>query len=592
MKCPNCNQEVPAVNTICPFCNSNVVNNVETPSVPENSIPVTPTDYVLPKDQAAIAAGEVPVQESAPVEQANVQPTTPVPAPPTMDASVPAPNVQEPTYVDPKTINLDNVDLNANPAAQSVDLTKTGEKIASTIDHSKQKDPKKKKKRKARVLLILLILVLLGTGAGGYFYYTQYTTSDKRIDATVNQLLSFTSSFNKAKIEYGSGTYNLTYTSEKNNDNLSLEVSGKYGYDLPNKKIDVIANIKKYNHNVDLLSTELNTELYLENKRAYVLMPNFDERYIYTDISNSKNVIDDIKTRFNNPDDLMLFSIMDKLYSNGLDTFSNDYEKYINNISQNDINYTTIISGIKKSIQTGLKQLPHTQQFENNQNVIVFNIKNQDTYRTLYSNILSSFKENKQAYSEMVKLYGGNENDFYNDMLNIIDNLKDVDINSKITIVTDPFKETLISVTIPVVKDNKVIIVTIKPIGGGYSFVGKQDKQDVFKLTYTKSTTKESQTQTKKYNVKGTIYTNNVADNIELNLEVVDDITPKKVEVMTRNSVDYQYLTIYDRNTIASKIKEFGNLGVIFSSAYKGSSEPTDVDQNEGDVTPTGDVNE
>ena len=185
--------------------------------------------------------------------------------------------------------------------------------------------------------------------------------------------------------------------------------------------------------------------------------------------------------------------------------------------------------------------------------------------------MLSSIKNNKGAYSELTKLYGGNENDFYNDLNDWISNQTYQAINANITLVTDPFKNNFISLSFPYVLGEDIYMVTITPQGSGYKIVAKHDNKEVLNLVYSKKSSKQSETETKNYSLKGTIYNNDVANNIELNIEVVKDIVPKKVNVITRNSIDYQYLTENDFNELSNKIKEFGNLGVVFSTYYKGA---------------------
>ena len=578
MKCINCNQEIPDTSTTCPFCNNPVTPTV-TPveSAVTTDLPNTPDNYVLPKDQV-VQTSNIP---SPPSMDEEVTPSVPVrtevpaepnlPKPPQIeDTSIPSPNIaSEPTYIDPTTLNLDNVDLNANPTAESIDLTKSGGKIASTIIHNKDEE-ERKLKRKRTIIIVLFVIILVGMGIGGFFYFTQFKSTDKRIDKVVDGLFSFTTSLNNSKIENGSGNYNLTYTSSMNNENLSFDISGKYGYDLPNKKIDVIANIKKYNHNGELIDEELNSELYLESKRAYVLLQNFDTKYFYTNINNTKNVLDDIESRFDKPEELIVFKLLNIIYDGGLEEFSKDYDRYIDNISQNDINYMNIINGLKKAVKEALKNAPSTQTFENNKNVIRISLNKEDKVKAIYKSILSSLKDNKNAYQEIVKLYGGNDSTFYDAMSDKIEKLNVAGINGNITIVTDPFKNNLISISLPIIRDNKVHLLTISPKGSGYKIVLKLENKEVLNVTYSKSSSKESQTTTKKYNLKGIAYKNDIANNFELNLEMIQDITPQKIDVITRNSIDYQYLTADDFNTIAGKIKEFGNLGVVFSSHYKG----------------------
>ena len=63
-----------------------------------------------------------------------------------------------------------------------------------------------------------------------------------------------------------------------NDDHYNIKVDGKTLYNLPNKKIDIITNFKSIDNGTELLNEELNTELYLENNRAYFLLQNFTNK--------------------------------------------------------------------------------------------------------------------------------------------------------------------------------------------------------------------------------------------------------------------------------------------------------------------------
>ena len=370
MKCIKCGQEIPDNSTICPYCNSELAQNNQV-------LPNTPDSFVLPKDQQQAESGTVTqsqevVTPPAPVVQkvvvktintqepvnevAVIEPNLPVenPAQPEMIqpetvASVPVQHEEQPQSVEqiqpasttptpsvspstfnPSQMNLENIDLNSNRNLPDGYTGTASEKIASTIDHKKE-NIKAKKKKLLTVIVVFMIIFAFG-GVGYYFYYTQFQTSEERINATVDTIFSSINSIKNDSIEEGSGTYKLDFSLAKNNDTLSIKSNGNYAYNLPTKKIDLIANFSSINHNGELLSSELNTELFLENSRAYFLLQNFSNQYVYTDVNNSKNVLDDIQTRFNDPEELLLFKLINSAYDNGLDDFSDNYDKipYIN----------------------------------------------------------------------------------------------------------------------------------------------------------------------------------------------------------------------------------------------------------------------
>jgi hypothetical protein len=593
MKCINCNQEIPDTSNVCPFCNNKVeplVNSAQALGIQNNVLPNTPENYVLPKDQIKQETNNMPspptmesVANTSSTTPQSVQPSIPtpppmenIPSPPSMGSddntvgNLTVDPTSSPTYTNPTQLNLENVDLNANPQATSIDLTKSGEKIAATMTHNQDQEANKKKK-KLIIIICIFVVVFALVGGGLYFYFTQYQSADKRINKAIDRLFNFTTTLNNTKIENGTGSYIVRYTSNANNDELSFNIEGKYGYDLPNKKIDVIANIKNYNHNGELLDDELNTELYLENSRAYLLLQNFDTKYYYTEIADSKKTIDDIESRFNDPDKLLLFNLVNTLYNNGLEAFSKDYPKYIDNLSQNDINYVNVINGLKQSVKDALNSATIEQKFEGGKNVVRISLKSYDSLKTIYTRMLESVRANNNAYPSLAKLYGGDSADLYKALKNLIDAQDYKPSNVDIVITTDAFKQNLISASLPIVVGNDTYVLNITPNGSGLRFIANKDNKKVLDIKYSKSSSKTSTTETKKYVIDGEVLTNDVVNKFNLELEFIRDINPNKINVVTRNSIDYQYLTANDFNEMANKFKEYGKLGIVFQSYYKGA---------------------
>ena len=581
MKCITCGQEIPDTSNICPFCN-NKVEPVKTAAEilgATQTIPVTPNTYVLPIDQIKEATQRIPVQ--------NVE-TTNIPAPPKMEESIPTPpkmdevvnqekssevlnnQTNTPTFINSQTLDVSNVDLNANPEFSPIDLTMTSSKDASTLAPKKEKSMSKKK---LIILLIVVILILAIAGVGIWFYITQYTTADKRIDKAVDKLFAYTQSLNNSKIEKNSGSYKLSYSSSKNDDNLTISLDGKYGIDLPNKKIDLITNIKSYNHNQELLDKEMNVELYLENSRAYFLHQNYNNMYYYTEIADSEEVLKGIESRFNNPEELFLFNVINSLYANGLGDLSKNYSKYIDNISQNDINYMNIISGVKSSMKEMLKDASKTQEFKNGNNVVTIQISSPEAKKNMFKRYADTLKNNQKAYSEISKIYGG-DTLYYKDLMDKIEHI-DYPQTGNIIITTDAFKNTLKSIVLPIVIGDKVYNTKITPSNGGYKIVSRLDNKEVLNITYARSTSKTSTTETITRTIKGVVLEGDVANNLDITLEVVKDINPSKISVITRNSIDYAFLTPTDYEAYAAYLSEQGNFGVIFKSHYKGYTDPT-----------------
>ena len=126
MKCITCSRDIPDTSTVCPYCNNKVepaMTAGEALGV-TNVLPTTPSEYKLPKDQNNVV-------NTQPVNTTDILP----PAPPTLEEETKTEEVVEetktedvgtitPPTFDPNSVNLENIDLNANANAQTLDLTK------------------------------------------------------------------------------------------------------------------------------------------------------------------------------------------------------------------------------------------------------------------------------------------------------------------------------------------------------------------------------------------------------------------------------------------------------------------------------------
>ena len=579
MKCIKCGNEVPENTQVCPFCNTNLSNNQVTEDT--SIIPLTPNDYKLPKDQQVINQKEetsVPTQ-TVDIPAPPIAPAQDIPTPPVAPTSdIPAPPSVPSNQVAQPNIDLSNVDLNANANAVSLDLTKvSGAKEGMTAESKPQKKFNKKK-----IIITAIIILLIGalTGGGIYFYMSQYKSADKRINTAIEKLFNPVNTVTNYKINEGSGSYKYSYSSSKNDDELAIEANGKYAYNLPNKQIDLIANFTRINDNQELLNEELNTELYLYNDKAYLLLSNFKDEYIYTDINTSYDTIKDIESRFNNPEELLIFKITNKLFDSGLEDFSKDYNNYIDHISKNqDIDYKTILLGIKNATKTALNSGSVTQSFSSNSNVVRINVRSVDSQKRMIKSFVNSLTNNTKAMEQISNLTGSSAETLKSKWLKNIEEMELQPLENDIVITTQTFKGGLIQIDIPYVKNNTQYVLTLIPQGTGYKIMVKSNDKEVANLIYKKTVSKASTTETNTFVVEGKLYDDEGVENISINLELVKDVNPVKIDVVTRDSIDYKILTPENYNEMASKIEQFGNLGVLFKSHYKGYQEP----ENQGD---------
>ena len=589
MKCINCNYDIPENSSVCPYCNS---PQTQVPVTEDTSIiPQTPSDYILPKDQQmmtqkleVVSDANIPAPPTPPVENNIPAPPTP-PAPPQMstadDGSIGT--ITPPTQGATITPNIDlsNVDLNANANAQSIDLTQSGVKEGMTLAGTDKKKTKKKVKLVPIIAIAVIVLALIGGGV--FVYTTQYKSANDRINGVVDTMFSFTNNITNYKVNDGSGTYKFTYNSSKNEEQLIIEANGKYLYNLPGKQVDLITYFTRYNNNQELLSQDLNTELFLKNDKAYLLLQNFNDNYIYTDVNNSYTVIKDVESRFNDPENLLLFKVTDTLFDNGLDDFSKNYDTYITNISKNEnVDYKVLVNGLKASLKGALNSAPVTQKLEGTTNVVRIDVKSANTQKKMYTTFVNNFANQTKAMEQLSTIVGKNKDEIKKDLLDKIDTIEFKDLKSDIIIETDMFKRNLKSLTIPYNSGDESRLIVITPNGSGYKILIKNNTSELANLKYNKKKSKTSTTETVDYTVEGVLYKDSSVTNLNIELEVVKDVTPSKDYPITKDSLDYSVLTPDNYAQTAAKIEAFGNLGVLFKSHYKGST-PVDPNQ-EGQV--------
>lgn len=567
-------------------------NEIQNNQVSEDTsiIPATPTDYVLPKDQQMMTQKIQTVNPDTPV-----QPVQDIPAPPpapSVEQNIPAPpsapstdeqnavGTINTTTVAPPTMDLSHVDLNANANAQSLDLTmQSGAKEGLTMTGK----TKPKKKAKLVPIIVIVILVLGLIGGGIYFYMSQFKTYEKRIDAVVDKAFSSLNNTTNYKINSGSGNYTFSYNSSTNEEQLIIETKGKYAYDLPSKQVNLISNFTRYNNNQELLPSELNTEVYLKNNDAYLLLSNFNDNYVYTEVNNSYNTIKDVESRFNDPEELLVFKVTNTLFDSGLDELSKNYDTYITNISKNEnVDYKTLINGIKAATKSALKSAPITQSLEGTTNVVTIDVKSVNTQKKMGKTFIETLHNNKKAFEQLVIITGIEDDKLYKQYLDNIENKEYKELKNNIIIKSNMFKSTLISLVIPFNFGDEARTIVVTPVGTGYKFVVKNSSKELANIKYSKATSKTSTTETKTYKAEGIVYNESTVTNLTIDLEVVKDVNPNKDNFpITKDSVDYKVLTVDNYNATAAKIEAFGNLGVLFKSHYKGAQTPIEGELNE-----------
>ena len=588
MKCITCSKDIPDASTTCPFCNNKVepITSASEALGTQDVVPTTPSEYKLPKDQANINKEAV----TPPINTTDIMP----PPPPSMEEEVQEERVEEeevdtqanevgiiaPPPQREELPNIENMDLNANANALSLDLTK--DKAVDNLNPNKQVKTKKKlniKINKKTIILLVIAIVVIGLTVGGVkLYNLLYKSNETRLINAVNKLFVFTNSISSDDFVNGSGSYEIKYSHGNENNNISFNIDGKYGYDIKKQRIDLIANIKSFKkNNEDLLDEELNTELYLNESRVYFLMQNFNDNYIYMDVKDAYSNLKQVEDRFNNPTELFLFKNVNYLFDKGLDKHAGKYSEYISKASSNDVDFSLIIQGISGAVSSALNGLSYTQNIEGKTNVIRINLNNADVIKGIFKEINEYYHTNPVISEEITKIYG---DDFYNYFNQLIDSYEFKPIDGDIVIKTDLFSKSLISVTIPSLKDGKVVNTTIVPVGMGFKITSVQDNNTILELEYSTNSSSTSVTTSTLYSLSG--FTGSGDDKKDFNLQVTitKDLTPTDVDVNVRNSIDYKYLTETDYQDIANKIRSYGKFGELFNQYYKGIQLPDEQNQD------------
>ncbi len=608
MKCPYCGNEIPDTSTKCPYCNnkvtplkeaipvynvSNTNNNINesikimpSSSVINNTNNTNNTNTTTTDTMTSTTNNNIPMPPAytSGANPSNPTPTVPSvpPAPPKYTGNVSNDNANASNLIgsiDPNKAPMMNLNSNANADA--------GKKIGTTGDSLKDKQAKKKRK-KLIIAIIIAILVLVLIFVGIKIYKLEFDTSSERAKVAVDKVFSNLSSIKNDDIDSGSGGYTLDVNITAGSNKFVTNIDGKYAYNLPGKKIDLIGNVNTLTLNEDLIDKPLNLELYLENSREYILLQNFTNTYIYTDVSNTKDMIDDIKTRFNNPNDLLLFQIIDFLYDNNFSVITDNYGKYITNISQNDIDYQKVIQFMKSAIKSGLDDVTYEKQTVNgSQNVTSFRLSSANK-KHIVKGIISFITNNESLLSNLSKLNGLSTDDYKKRLNNFVDNYDPDDSNEYVKITTDGFKKTFVSMSIPVTYKDNTYIVNISSSGSGYNIQVSKDNKTIMNLKTSKSTSKTSTVKTENYTYEGSLYVNDIAYEYKVNLVLNKDVAVNPVSVVTRNSVEYKYISDEQRKTIADNMSSFGNLGLYFKDSYKAyNQDTTDTTVTTDDTTTT-----
>lgn len=548
MKCISCGNLIPDASTVCPYCNNKVEPVVANQNVQGSVIPETPTQPILPQDQGMSVLGQnqgqvapmgvppmnqVPNQAMNPAEGSQQQVPIPSPAP---VIEMPAPNQNAP--VNPMAASA--TPMNQNPAivptpAPVTGVVPDGAKVGTTA-------PKEKKSKKGLLIVIIVIaLILVVVGGGLFFYMSQYKSGNERIGEVVNEFFKSALAVKNENIELASGKYSLEGSLEVEGEKYTVKLNGLYAVDLPNGVLDYTLNAESLNMGEEIFDAgPVNLELYVADSNVYILLQNFYDKYIYSEVEGMDQIFDSIQ--------------------------------------QNDINYQTIIVGFRDAIKAGLYASGYTQTIEDvtvngkssKANVVRIKI-NKTTVNVITKAAINNLANNQMAVKELAKLLEQDEATFKEELLK----LKDEDVVTEdaefeeqvIEIYTEMFGNGLVGIKYTTKQDEATYKVEIYPVVNGYGLVVNEDSKMVAEVQYATTNKVTSSTRENTTNLSMTFYTeSNGAIKISGVVGTVEDINPKVEKVNVKNSINVNYLTTNDIIAIYDEASKHGNFGLLIQS--------------------------
>ena len=543
MKCIACGNLIPDGSTVCPFCSANVqATVVPTPEVPvnENVVPVAPVEAA----QTVAPVAPVTMMASTPEPTSEVAPVVPeTPETPVLpqDQGMVTPEVQSvPAGVIPTPTD---VVLTPTPAPTTDMVNGFGDGVK--VGNTAPEEPKKNK-TKMIIIIVIIALVLAIAGGGLFYYFSQYKSADKRINEIVNGLFKSATQIKNDKFELGSGKYEVSASLDMDETKASAKLNGLYAYDLPNGIVDLTLNVESVDMGQELLDAgELNLEVYLAENKAYLLLQNFYDKYIYTDVP-------------------------------GLD-------EALSQINQNDINYQVFVTGIREALKAGLNAAANTQTVKNvtvngksvKANVVTIKFT-EGNQKAMVTAMINSIANNSALIKEVAKISEMEESEIKENIKSSLDEAEFEDASDTVLeFYTEMFGNKLVGINFSFEVEDGTNSMEVYPITNGYGIKLYENKKELFKVEITESVKKTSTTveNTSKFNI--VYYNDESAMKINLETKVTDDVNPNVEKVNVKNSINAQYLTQTDIMNIYNKVKSFGTLGLLVDSMLGSYINPT-----------------
>ncbi len=523
MKCISCGNEIPDVSTICPFCGSG-----NTPVKPiENTEEMEHTQVLEPLSQETIESTQAQVG----VEGENTSLQTPVEDSPILyETPTEKPTLPEDLVVD------------ANPLNQP-ELVKDGEKITNITPPPVQEKSKKKLFILiGSVVLVLLLLVVF------FLYMALFKSAEKRVDAVLNGLFQ-TINVNQKIVEKASGNSKIKADLTMDNNNFKGILEEKYAYDFKQKLADVTFTLSEanYNNTSYIGSEPLKLQTYLYDKKAYILLPNFYENYIYNTIE--------------------------------------DYDKIFDSIYKEDVQYQVIINGLKNALKASVKATSMKQTVEKKTigkkaeqvNVITISL-NEANQKRFINTLFNQLKNNTKFLEECSKLSDSTVDELKEKLDEAKEEIEYTKTNAQIEIYTSTFGTSFKG--IKYIEGSQTL--ELYPIGKNYIIDGNLKEMSIYlKLNNTLKNTKTEEVQNLKVEFSANTKEDEHTIKGTVEIEGSLDKEPKVEKVNTKNSVEASHIPEADKERILNSIMQYGNFKSIFEKIGESMTIPSQS------ITPT-----
>lgn len=427
--------------------------------------------------------------------------------------------------------NLGNVENElpiANEEIERVNNLNQGDYIEGATPELPKAEPKSKKGLIIGIIagVIALVVVLLAV----FFYMSQFKSADKRITNVVNKAFSELK-FNNDNLEKASGNMSVDGKVSVGSTSYSASFDAKYGVDMLEKLINFDITLNNLNIGMELLDEPLHVNTYIENSKVYALFSNFYDKYVYTNVDG-----------------------MDEIF---------------NVVEQNDIDYKVVVDGFKEAMIAGLKNADKKQNLKGMNNVIKIELT-ASNQKKITEAAKKSALNNDKFLTELTKLTGKDIKTLKSELENenVTDNIKDT--KGYIELVTNFFGSELIELN---VKTEEIELNVKDKI---VSFKLVQDSKTIGEGKINLETKKNAKTKDTTMKIEMTIYVENQAYSVDLNVKVSDDVNPSVEKADLKNSVNIENMGQDDMLTIYDKVSKFGKLGVFISQYLTGQSNVTD----------------